>query len=127
MLKNIIFTRMILPALFRIVLYVKKSIPNFFIFTHLFKISLQLNASYIYDIVCFIVCVFLFILYSHIKNLYIRMLLVSYIILSFLFVYLLHFYCHTDNNYIYIYFLCNVLGGYHVSDFKSFNDGILLK
>ena len=27
---------------------------------------------------------------------------------------------------IYIYFHYNVLGGYHVSDFKSLNDGLLL-
>ena len=36
MLKNIILQRMSLRALFRIVLYVKKSVPNFLTFTHLF-------------------------------------------------------------------------------------------
>ena len=36
MLKYIILPSMTLPALFKIVLYVKKSIPNFLTFTHLF-------------------------------------------------------------------------------------------
>ena len=38
MLKNIILPSMIPPALFKIVLYVKKLIPNFLTFTHLFHI-----------------------------------------------------------------------------------------
>ena len=36
MLKNIILPSMILPALFKIVLYVKKILPFFLTFTHLF-------------------------------------------------------------------------------------------
>ena len=34
--------------------------------------------------------------------------------------------CYLSNNSIYFHFHYNVLGGYHVSDFKSLNDGLLL-